>query len=107
MRLFHTLVLTAALSLPATLGHALETQGHPILSDGTHAQSLQRQQGVHEINACGQTFFVGTEEGLTNYKRMKPQLDKGGYIYYHTTDPSKRYSVCGWGRYDHLNGELF
>ncbi|MBT2131944.1 hypothetical protein [Aliiroseovarius lamellibrachiae] len=107
MRPFKTLALVVALSLPASFAAALDIQGSPILSDGTNAMGLQRQQGIHEINACGESYWIGTQEGMSNYKRMKPQLEKGGYVYYHTTDPSKRFYPCAWGRYEHLSGEVF
>jgi hypothetical protein len=107
MKFSKVIATVVALSLPASIAAALEVQGNPILSDGTNALALQREQGIHKVNACGHAFYVGSDEAMSQYKRMKPQLEKGGYIYYHTNDPSKRYSPCGWGRYDHLTNEVF
>lgn len=107
MRIAKIIAFAAAIFSSATLASALDLQGHPILSDGTHAIGLQKQQGLHKVMICNEAFFIGTQETLNNYKRMRPQLEKGGYVYYHTTDPSKRFVPCAWGRYDHLDGEFF
>lgn len=107
MRLIKTLAAAAIVSLSASFAFALETQGNHILSDGTTAIGLQTQQGIHEVVVCGKSFYVPTQETLDIFKRMKAQLKKGGYLYLHTTDPSKRYSPCAWGRYEHLDGEFF
>ncbi len=108
MRLIKTLALAAALIGPATFSSALELQGLPILSDGTNAQTLQNDQGIHKVNACGYTFHIRTHDALNNYNRMKPRLEaKGGYVYYHTNISGKRYCVCGWGMYEHLTGKEF
>lgn len=107
MQIAKTIALAAALSLPAMFASALDLQGHPILSDGATAISLQKQQGLHKVVICQEAFFIGTQETLNTYKRMRPRLEKGGYVYYHTTDPSKRFVPCAWGRYDHLDGEFF
>lgn len=56
MRPFKTLALAVALTLPASFAAALDIQGSPILSDGTNAMTLQRQQGIHKVNACGEVY---------------------------------------------------
>ncbi len=107
MRIAKIISLAAIMALPATVSSALDLQGHPILSDGTNAVGVQKQQGLYKMTICNESFYVGSQEALNRYKRMRPQLQKGGYIYYHTTDPSKRFVPCAWGRYDHLDGEFF